>query len=72
MVAEKVFYREAEKLGINLSSKELSAVLMSNDPSNPFVQEKSMLDENGKLDMTKAQEALANIKQMKGEKREAM
>ena len=39
MVAEKVFYREAEKLGINLSSKELSAVLMSNDPSNPFMQE---------------------------------
>ena len=73
MVAEKVFYREAEKLGINLSSKELSALLMSNDQTNPFMQEKGLLDPaTGKLDIAKAQEALANIKKFKGDKRDAV
>lgn len=73
MVAEKVFYREAEKLGINLTSKELSAVLMSNDQSNPFMREQGMMDAaTGKLDVTKAQEALANIKKFKGERRDAV
>lgn len=71
IVAEKVFYREAEKLGINLSSKELSALLMSNDQTNPFMQEKGLLDPaTGKLDIGKAQEALANIKKFKGDKRD--
>ena len=73
MVAEKVFYKEAEKLGINLSSKELSALLMSNDQNNPFIREQGMMDPTtGKLDVTKAQEALANIKKFKGEKRDAV
>ena len=71
IVAEKVFYRESEKLGINLSSKELSALLMSNDQTNPFMQEKGLLDPvTGKLDIGKAQEALANIKKFKGDKRD--
>ena len=71
IVAEKVFYREAEKLGINLSSKELSALLMSNDQTNPFMQEKGLLNPaTGKLDVGKAQEALANIKKFKGDKRD--
>ena len=71
MVAEKVFYRETEKIGINLSSRELSTLLMSNDQTNPFMQEKGLLDPaTGKLDVAKAQEALANIKKFKGEKRD--
>lgn len=73
MVAEKVFYNEADKLGIDLSAKELSAVLMSNDQNNPFMREQGMMDPaTGKLDVTKAQEALANIKKFKGEKRDAV
>ena len=71
MVAEKVFYKEAEKLGITLTSKELSAILLSNDPSNPFLQEQGMRDPTtGQLDMAKAQEALSNIKKLKGEQRD--
>lgn len=73
MVAEKVFYNEAEKIGIELTPKELSALLMSNDQSNPFMREQGMMDPaTGKLDVTKAQEALANIKKFKGEQREAV
>ena len=70
IVAENVFYRETDKLGITLTSKELSALLMSSEPSNPFMQERGMLDPNGKLDPSKATEALANIKKLKGEQRE--
>ena len=36
IVAENVFYKEADKLGITLTSKEASAILMSEDPANPF------------------------------------
>ncbi|HMJ45887.1 MAG TPA: peptidylprolyl isomerase, partial [Ferruginibacter sp.] len=71
MVAEKIFFDEAKKLGIDFTSKELSAVLLSNEPSNPFLQEQQMVDPaTGKLDITKAQEALSNIKKFKGEQRE--
>ena len=70
IVAEDVFYREADKLGINLSPKELSAILMSSDQQNPFMQERSLIDPaTGKLDETKAREALNNIKKFKGEQR---
>ena len=34
MVAERVFYAEAKKLGIDFTSKELSAILASNDQNN--------------------------------------
>ncbi len=71
MVAEKVFYKEADKLGIDLTAKELSALLLSNDPSNPFLQEQGMRDATtGQLDVAKAQEALTNIKKLKGEQRD--
>ena len=70
MVAEDVFYEQTDKLGITLTSKELSSILMSNEPSNPFMQERGMLDASGKLDLTKARDALANIKKSKGEQRE--
>ena len=70
IVAEKVFYSEAEKLGIELTPKELSTILLSNDPSNPFMQEQSLLDANGQLDIAKAQKAITeDIKKAKGEQR---
>ncbi|MDB5202236.1 MAG: peptidylprolyl isomerase [Ferruginibacter sp.] len=73
LVAERIFFAEAEKLGINFNSKELSAILLSNDPSNPFLQEQGMVDPaTGRLDMAKAQEALVNIKKFKGEQRDAV
>ncbi len=70
IVAENVFYATADKLGINLTSKELSSILLSNDPSNPFMQERSLMTPEGKLDVTKASEAIANIKKFKGEQRD--
>ena len=70
IVAEEVFYKEADKLGINLSSKELAAILMSSDQQNPFMKERGMIDPTtGKLDEMKAREALNNIKKFKGEQR---
>ncbi len=70
IVAENVFYAEADKLGINLTSKELSYILQSNDPSNPFLQEKSLMGADGKIDPAKVSEALVNIKKFKGEQRD--
>ena len=71
IVAERVFYAEAAKLGIDFTSKELNAVLTSNDPSNPLMQDKQMVDPaTGKLDMSKVSQAIANIKKMKGEQRD--
>lgn len=71
MVAEKVFLAEAKKLGIEFTPKELSAILLSNEPNNPFLQERQMVDPaTGKLDIAKAQEALSNIKKFKGEQRD--
>lgn len=68
IVAEKVFYAEAEKLGIDFTSKELETVLKSNEPGNPFLQEKQLMDPaTGKLDINKVNQALINIKKMKGE-----
>lgn len=73
VVAEKIFYSEAEKLGISFTAKELSAILLSNDQGNPFMQEQGMVDPaTGKLDINKAQEALRNIKKFKGEQKEAV
>jgi peptidyl-prolyl cis-trans isomerase D len=71
IVAEKIFFAEAGKLGIDFTSKELSSILLSNDQSNPLMQEQGMTDPaTGKLDLTKAQSALSNIKKFKGEQRE--
>jgi peptidyl-prolyl cis-trans isomerase D len=68
IVAEKVFYAEAAKLGIEFTSKELDKVLKSDDPSNPLMQDRSMVDPaTGKLDMAKVGQALTNIKKAKGE-----
>ncbi len=71
IVAEKIFYAEAAKLGIDFTSKELDTVLISNDPSNPLLQDKQMVDPaTGKLDMSKVSQALTNIKKLKGEQRD--
>lgn len=70
IVAEKIFLKEADKLGISFTAKELSAILLSNDQNNPFLQQQGMVDPaTGQLDLAKAQEALANIKKFKGEQR---
>ena len=73
VIAEKVFFAEAEKAGIVFTPNELSYILLSNDPSNPFLQEQSLKDSiTGKLDVSKAQAALTNIKKFKGEQRESV
>ncbi len=71
IVAEKIFFAEAEKLGIEFTSKELSSILLSNEQNNPLMQEQGMVDPaTGKLDISKAQSTLNNIKKFKGEQRE--
>ncbi len=71
MVAEKVFYAEAAKLGIDFTSKELSALLNSNDPSNPLLQDQGMRDpKTGMLDESKVAEAFTTIKKASGEQYE--
>ncbi|MEO7523859.1 MAG: peptidylprolyl isomerase [Ferruginibacter sp.] len=73
IIAEKIFFTETEKLGIEFTSGELRDILLSNDQNNPFLKEPGMTDSStGKLDVTKAQSALANIKKFKGEQREAI
>ncbi len=73
IVAEKIFFAEAEKLGISFTSAELSAILKSNDPNNPLLQEQGMTDPaTGKLDPAKVQTALSNIKKAKGEQLDAI
>jgi hypothetical protein len=70
LVAEKIFFKEAENMGISFTSKELSYILLSNEQSNPFLQEQSLKDSlTGLLDISKAQTALNNIKKLKGEQR---
>jgi peptidyl-prolyl cis-trans isomerase D len=69
VVAEKIFYAEAAKLGIEFTSKELDNILKSDNPSNPLMQDKSMVDPaTGKLDMSKVGQALVQIKKMSGER----
>jgi peptidyl-prolyl cis-trans isomerase D len=71
IVAENIFYKETEKLGITFTSKEMSAILLSNDQNNPLLQEQGMTDPTtGKLDLSKAQEAITSIKKLKGEDKE--
>jgi len=71
IVAERVFYAEAAKLGIDFTSKELENILKSNDPSNPLLQDNQMKDPaTGMLDMSKVSQAIANIKKMKGDQRD--
>ena len=71
MVAESVFFAEANKLGIDFTSKELSAILSSNDADNPLASEKQLQDSlTGKLDPSKLKQAISNIKKMSSEQRQ--
>ena len=70
LIAEKIFFAEAAKVGIDFTPAELSSVLLSSDPANPFMQQQGMQDASGKLDIAKAQEALRNIKKLTGEQKE--
>jgi peptidyl-prolyl cis-trans isomerase D len=66
MVDEKVFYAEADKLGIDFTGKELTAILSANDPNNPVLKE--ITDENtGQIDQAKLMQVLSTIKKAKGE-----
>ena len=71
IIAENVFFKEAEKLGITLTSNELSEILKSNDPMNPLTQERSLLGPDGKLDQVKLSEALGRIKKATGADKES-
>lgn len=69
MVDEKVFYAEADKLGIDFTSKELTAVLSSNDQNNPVLRE--ITDEKtGQIDQSKLSQVLSTIKKAKGEQKD--
>jgi peptidyl-prolyl cis-trans isomerase D len=71
MVAENIFYREAAKLGIDFTSKELSAILSSNDQGNPLLQDKEMIDPaTGQLDQAKVAKTLTELKKAKGDRRD--
>ncbi len=70
IIAENVFFKEADKLGITLTAKQLSEILKSNDPSNPLAQERSLQGPDGKLDPQKVTEALNNIKKATGDQRD--
>jgi peptidyl-prolyl cis-trans isomerase D len=73
MVAEKVFYAEAAKLGIDFTPKEFTSFLYSNDQSNPLLQDQQMVDPaTGKLDPNKVQAAIANFKKLKPEQLEML
>lgn len=66
LVAERIFFAETKKLGIEFTPDEFREILLSNDPSNPLLKEPGMTDSaTGKLDLSKAQSALANIKKFK-------
>ena len=45
---------ESAKLGFEFTPKELETILKSDDPSNPLMREKSLVDPaTGKLDIAK-------------------
>ncbi|MBS1509339.1 MAG: SurA N-terminal domain-containing protein [Bacteroidetes bacterium] len=72
-VAEKIFYKEADKLGIDYTSKELSAFLASDEPGNPLLQQPDMVDPaTGKLDPVKVAAAISNMKKAKDKQKEAI
>ena len=71
LVEEKVFFAEAEKLGINFTAKELSTILGSDSPENPAIQDKNMIDPaTGKLDQSKVKQLLSTMKKGKKEEKD--
>jgi peptidyl-prolyl cis-trans isomerase D len=63
-VNETIFYKEAEKLGIDFTSPELSKILSSNDQANPLLR--SLQDAEGKIDESKLPALFSKIKKAKG------
>ena len=64
-ILEKSIFSEADKLGIDFTSKELSALLRSDDPANPLMQNRDLLDPaTGKLDQNKVNQVFTNIKKL--------
>ncbi|UAY52092.1 peptidylprolyl isomerase [Ferruginibacter albus] len=57
-----------EKLGMSLSPKELSSILFSDEAPQSWKQ--YFTDQNGQFDVSKAQQAWAQIKKSKGKDRE--
>jgi peptidyl-prolyl cis-trans isomerase D len=71
LVAEDLIYKEAGKVGISFTDKELSYFFTTEDPSNPLTQDPSLKDSlTNKLDPQKVKQAFANIKKMKKEEKE--
>ena len=71
LVALKIFYAEAAKLGIDFTGKEMESIIKSDDPSNPLKQDQSMVDSaTGRLDQSKVGQVISNYKKSKGEQRD--
>ncbi len=71
LVALKVFYAEAGKLGIGFTAKELESILKSEDPSNPLMQDQTMKDSiTGQLSQAQVLKVISEIKKSKDDRRE--
>ena len=68
IINESIFYKEADKLGINFTDKELSVILSSEDKDNPLLQDPNMVDKTtGKIDLAKLKETFNIIRKAKGD-----
>lgn len=66
LVALKVFYAEADKLGIKCTGKELDAVFFSTDQMNPFLQGQGFMDKTtGQLDVNAVAAKIRELKKTK-------
>jgi peptidyl-prolyl cis-trans isomerase D len=73
IVAEKIFYNEAGKLGIDISANELKAILLSSDQTNPLMRDRGMADPaTGKINEANAQQAYDEIRKSKGGRRDTL
>jgi peptidyl-prolyl cis-trans isomerase D len=73
ILEEMLTRSESDKLGITVTDKEVSDLLMSNDPNNPLLQNPQFKDSlTGKLDLKKAQAQITQMKTLKGEQREEL
>jgi len=71
LVEELLVRTETDKLGITVTDKELSDLLLSNDANNPLLQNPQFKDSlTGKLDVKKAQAQINQMKALKGEQRD--
>lgn len=63
LVALKIFYAEAAKLGIDFTPEEMRAFLLSTEQGNPFMQAQGFLDSStGRPDPIKVSQQLKEIK----------